>query len=159
MINKQVKIVGGGVNRSTPIDLKTIDVEVAALAERSPRTPIGMKELWDEVQNLKNANISCKVVTFNIDKNAYPKVFKYNAPSNCFGVMVNGNVCTSQKSGAHASDNIVTRGTNANLSLISGSSLIVNVKFDTSGLITIEAKQDGNFGTYVSNGKLFIFTK
>ena len=35
MINKQLKIrVGGGVNRSTPIDLKTIDSEVALLSGR-----------------------------------------------------------------------------------------------------------------------------
>lgn len=64
MINKQVKIVGG-VNRSTPIDLRTIDAEVAALAGRSPRTPIGMKELWDEVQNLKVTAKSWEIVTLN----------------------------------------------------------------------------------------------
>lgn len=45
----------GGVNRSTPIDLKTIDVEVASIAGRNPKTPIGMKELWDEVQSLKGS--------------------------------------------------------------------------------------------------------
>lgn len=45
MINKQVKIVGGGVNRSTQIDLQSIERDVATLAGRATQTPIGMKEL------------------------------------------------------------------------------------------------------------------
>lgn len=35
---------------------------MAALAGRSPRTPIGMKELWDEVQNLKDSQIRVKAI-------------------------------------------------------------------------------------------------
>lgn len=69
----------GGVNRSTPIDLKTIDAEVAALTGRSPRTPIGMKELWDEVQNLKATAKSWEIVTLNINgSNTYPFPSKYS---------------------------------------------------------------------------------
>lgn len=56
----------GGVNRSISIDLKTIDSEVAKLSGRATQTPIGMKELWDEVQNLK-ANAK-KVTIFDLSK-------------------------------------------------------------------------------------------
>ena len=48
------------------IDLKTIDAEVAALAGRSPRTPIGMKELWDEVQNLKGSVGNAQIVHLDV---------------------------------------------------------------------------------------------
>lgn len=44
MENKQVKKVWG-VNRSTQIDLQSIERDVATLAGRATQTPIGMKEL------------------------------------------------------------------------------------------------------------------
>lgn len=72
MINKQIRVGGG--TRSTPIDLKTIDSEVALLSGRATQTPIGMKELWDEVQSLKT----------EINKSGYKKIFLgdgYNFPN------------------------------------------------------------------------------
>lgn len=53
MENKQVKKVGGGVNRSTSIDLQSIERDVATLVGRAATTPISMKALYDEVRNLK----------------------------------------------------------------------------------------------------------
>ena len=69
---------GGGVNRSTPIDLKTIDAEVAALAGRSPRTPIGMKELWDEVQNLKGSMKQWEIVTLTRNSSYTPVQYPFD---------------------------------------------------------------------------------
>lgn len=61
MINKEVKIVGG-VNRTNPIDLKTMDNEVAALAGRSPKAPIDMLSLWNEIQELKGSVGNLRVI-------------------------------------------------------------------------------------------------
>lgn len=77
MENKQVKKVVGGVNRSTQIDLKTIDSEVAKLSGRATQTPIGMKELWDEVQSLKATAKSWEIVTLNKSGTSYPFDSKY----------------------------------------------------------------------------------
>ena len=60
MINKQVKSSERESNsytitRATPIDLKTIDSEVALLSGRATQTPISMEALWNEVQNLKGS--------------------------------------------------------------------------------------------------------
>lgn len=61
MENKQVKMVGG-VNRSTQIDLQSIERDVASLAGRAATTPISMKVLYDEVQNLKATNLKVKEI-------------------------------------------------------------------------------------------------
>lgn len=78
MINKQLKIRVGGVNRSTPIDLKTIDSEVALLSGRATQTPISMEALWNEVQNLKATAKSWEIVTINPASNKYliPEKFR-----------------------------------------------------------------------------------
>ena len=60
MINKQVKSSERESNsytitRATPIDLKTIDSEVALLSGRATQTPIDMQSLWNEIQNLKGS--------------------------------------------------------------------------------------------------------
>ena len=56
----------GGVNRSTSIDLQSIERDVATLAGRAATTPISMKALYDEVQNLKG-NFK-KVTVFDLSK-------------------------------------------------------------------------------------------
>ena len=76
MINKQIR-VGGGVNRSTPIDLKTIDSEVALLSGRAAQTPISMETLWNEVQNLKATAKSWEIVTLKHSNGSYPFDSKY----------------------------------------------------------------------------------
>ena len=43
------------ITRATPIDLKTIDSEVALLSGRATQTPIDMQSLWNEIQNLKGS--------------------------------------------------------------------------------------------------------
>ncbi len=62
MINKQVKSSereresnSYTITRATPIDLKTIDSEVALLSGRATQTPIDMQSLWNEIQNLKGS--------------------------------------------------------------------------------------------------------
>lgn len=62
MINKEVKSSereresnSYTITRATPIDLKTIDSEVALLSGRATQTPISMEALWNEVQNLKGS--------------------------------------------------------------------------------------------------------
>ena len=68
MINKEVKSSereSNNYTRATAIDLKTIDSEVALLSGRATQTPIGMKELWDEVQNLKATAKSWEIVTLS----------------------------------------------------------------------------------------------
>ena len=58
MINKEVKSSereSNNYTRATPIDLKTIDSEVALLSGRATQTPISMEALWNEVQNLKGS--------------------------------------------------------------------------------------------------------
>ena len=63
MINKEVKSSeresnSYAITRATPIDLKTIDSEVALLSGRATQTPISMEALWNEVQNLKNKKVT-----------------------------------------------------------------------------------------------------
>ena len=82
MINKQVKSSerereSNSYTRATAIDLKTIDSEVALLSGRATQTPIGMKELWDEVQNLKATAKSWEIVTLKLSGKVYPFDSKY----------------------------------------------------------------------------------
>lgn len=137
MINKQVKIVGG-VNRSTPIDLKTIDAEVAALAGRSPRTPIGMKELWDEVQNLKTTMKQWEIVTLNRSGyNEYPFDSKY---SNWNYIVLNGNMrdaLTYRRSANSISISINSDTGNKNFSWTKNGNKIVANTYDKDNSATI----------------------
>lgn len=64
--------MGGGVKLSTPIDLKTIENEVASLSGRASATPISMESLWNEVQNLKK----------NLDKTVTLKSINISCSSN-----------------------------------------------------------------------------
>ena len=75
MINKQVKSSeresnSYAVTRATPIDLKTIDSEVALLSGRATQTPISMEALWNEVQNLKKTNLKIKEINQSFNSNS-----------------------------------------------------------------------------------------
>ena len=79
MINKQVKSSerereresnSYTITRATPIDLKTIDSEVALLSGRATQTPISMEALWNEVQNLKKTNLKIKEINQSFNSNS-----------------------------------------------------------------------------------------
>lgn len=94
---------------------------MAALAGRSPRTPIGMKELWDEVQNLKATAKSWEIVelvltsrrTFPFDSkfSSYKfSVLKFNAgydtDTGSINISVDNNVFKPQCFNAGETGNI-----------------------------------------------------
>ena len=80
MINKEVKNSereSNNYTRATPIDLKTIDSEVALLSGRATQVPIDMQSLWNEVQNLKATTKQWEIVTCNKSGNGYVFDSKY----------------------------------------------------------------------------------
>ena len=84
MLNKQVKSSereresnSYAITRATPIDLKTIDSEVALLSGRATQIPISMEALWNEVQNLKATMKEWEIVTCNKSGNGYVFDSKY----------------------------------------------------------------------------------
>ena len=159
MVNKQVKSSerereSNNYTRATPIDLKTIDSEVASIAGRATQVPIDMQSLWNEVQNLKNKNVNVSIKTFSVTNKSY----SYNAGASCVGAVMSGLAKKSSTSDTYKliySTSFAKKGNTGTI----GGAFSGTMTVSTSGTVTVNELRAGNYGVEINTGVLFILTE
>lgn len=135
MINKQVKSSerereSNNYTRATTIDLKTIDSEVALLSGRATQTPIGMKELWDEVQNLKATAKSWEIVTLNKSGGTYGTTYPFDSKYASWNfIVVTGKLYNNYTRSSNSSASVTVNTNYNNISANTGGNMSYGFSF------------------------------